>query len=375
MSSHAQTFRWRPPPCERSCWLSYCSRRVAPVVELIRVSRLLGFGQMLKLRRAYRVGWDEMFRGAFATRTMQTFFNVGLIEAMENGATDIEAFAESRQLDAHILRSLCDAFYSLGLFTRQGSVYGLDDKGRLLVNVLRGWFDVGYGYDEIFHSLESLLRKERSYGTDVYRRSDFVAKGSGEMENWLCFPLVNDIITRNGYKRIMDLGCGDGTFLRKLCGMNPDVSCFGVDLSPDAVADGQRRAREAGLADRIHLFAGDIADIARWPEFGQPIDAATVFFVLHELLYRGEACVIAFLESFRRVLPGVPLIAFEAIRPSAEDMRRRPGIGIYYYLYHDLSHQKPVDRETWKRLFAQAGFTSIEERYLKFARTAIYTVR
>jgi len=47
---------------------------------------------------------------------------------------------------------------------------------------------------------------------------------------------------------------------------------------------------------------------------------------------------------------------------------------IQYFLFHDLSEQTPVSREGWKTLFSQAGFNSIGERYLGFARTDIYTL-
>jgi cyclopropane fatty-acyl-phospholipid synthase-like methyltransferase len=200
-----------------------------------------------------------------------------------------------------------------------------------------------------------------------------VARGSGEMENLLFFPMVNDIIMANSYQRVLDLGCGDGTFLRMLCGLNPEVQCFGIDLAPTAVEEGNRVLREAGLQDRVHLQALDISKI---DQAGLPaIDAATVFFVLHELLYFGEDVLLNFLKDFRRLFPGTPLIAFEAVRPPAEDLRRHPGISVYYFLYHDLTQQKPVDADTWKYLFRKAGFESIEERQLDFAKAAIYILK
>jgi SAM-dependent methyltransferase len=194
-----------------------------------------------------------------------------------------------------------------------------------------------------------------------------------EMENLLFFPMVNDIIMANSYQRVLDLGCGDGTFLRMLCGLNPEVQCFGIDLAPTAVEEGNRVLREAGLQDRVHLQALDISKI---DQAGLPaIDAATVFFVLHELLYFGEDVLLNFLKDFRRLFPGTPLIAFEAVRPPAEDLRRHPGISVYYFLYHDLTQQKPVDADTWKYLFRKAGFESIEERQLDFAKAAIYILK
>jgi len=53
----------------------------------------------------------------------------------------------------------------------------------------------------------------------------------------------------------------------------------------------------------------------------------------------------------------------------------RPGPAIEYFLFHDLSNQKPVGRDVWKQLFAEAGFKNVAEDYLSFARTAIFTIR
>ncbi|MFQ5741636.1 MAG: class I SAM-dependent methyltransferase [Acidobacteriota bacterium] len=346
------------------------------MIELSKAIRLVGLSHMRKLKRGYEVGWEEMFRGYFSTMTMQTLLNVGFIdELLHEGRVNVKTFAAARNLDPRILKALCESFYSLSLFQKEDSTYSLDSKGELLVEVLRGWFDVSYGYNEIFQFLEPLLRKEKVYGRDLGRRSDFVAKGSGEMENFLFFPLAIDIIAHEGYEKVLDLGCGDGTFLRELCLVNPDVTAVGIDLAPEAIEDGKRRAREAGLQDRIHLFAKDVCKLETVPEPMEGVEAATIFFVLHEILHAGEEKVIEFLRSFRSLFPGVPLIVFEALRPTAEEMRKRPGIAIYYFLYHDLSNQKPATPKKWRQLFRDAGFQSVQERFLGFARAGIYIIR
>ena len=344
------------------------------MLELAKTVHRFGLPYMLRLQKTYRTGWDEMIRGYLETTTMQALLNVGLIDEMQrNASVDIDAFAARENLEPAVLLPLCEAFYCLGMFERNGGGYRLSEKGRDIAEVMRGWLEVCYGYGEVFHSLEPLLRKEQVYGKDFYRRSDFVARGSGEMENLLFFPMVNDIIMANGYKTVLDLGCGDGTFLRMLCGLNSEVQCLGIDLAPTAVEEGNRVLREAGLQERVSLRALDISKIdgAALP----PIDVATVFFVLHELLYFGEDVLLNFLRDFRRLFPGAPLIAFEAVRPPAEELRKHPGISVYYFLYHDLTQQKPVDADTWKQLFRKAGFESIEERLLDFAKAAIYILK
>jgi cyclopropane fatty-acyl-phospholipid synthase-like methyltransferase/predicted transcriptional regulator len=343
---------------------------------LAKTVRRFGVPYMLRLQKTYRTGWDEMIRGYLETTVMHALLNVGLIDEMQKQSSiNIEQFAADANLDSEVLKPLCEAFYCVGVFDRNDSGYSLSEKGRRVVEVMRGWLEVCYGYREVFYSLEPLLRKEKVYGHDLYRRSDFVARGSGEMEALLFFPMVNDIITAKGYKRVLDLGCGDGTFLRHLCELNRNIQCFGIDLAPAAIEEGNRRLRETGLEDRISLFALDISKIGQVSEELKDIDAATVFFVLHELLYFGEEVLLNFLKNFRRLFPRVPLIAFEAVRPPAEELRRHPGISVYYFLYHDLTQQKPVDAEAWRRLFRAAGFEAIEERDLGFARAAIYLLQ
>jgi SAM-dependent methyltransferase len=313
--------------------------------------------------------------GFYTTRTMQALFNIGFFdEIQKNGSVRLESFAAQRNLDVNILVSLCDSLYALRILGKTDGEYRLDDKGEILVEVARGWFNGTYGYEGVFHDLEALLKKEKEYGKDVTRRSEHVARGSGEIENWLYFPLAMEIIRQKGYRKVLDLGCGDGTFLRALCSSNPEIVACGVDIAPEAIEAGQDWNKQAGLDDRIHLFVEDVTKLDRIPDALQGVDAATTIFVLHELLYDGADSAVQLLRSFREEFPGVPLIVFEVVRATPEAMRRRPGMAIHYILQHDLTHQKPLNETEWRDLFKAAGYASVEERYLRFARSAIYTL-
>jgi cyclopropane fatty-acyl-phospholipid synthase-like methyltransferase len=344
--------------------------------ELLKSVRRFGLGNMRRLQTNYQKAWDSMFRGYVATTGMHALLNVGLIDEMgKKGEVDIAAFARGRNLDIHVLRPVCEAFHAMGMFKRNGDKYRLEPEYADVFEVTRGWLEVSWGYAEIFHSLEGLLRKEKVYAKDFYRRSDFVARGSGEMEKWFYFPLANDMILASGRRNVLDLGCGDATFLRRLCAMNRDVNCYGIDLAPAAVEEGKQKVKAAGLENRIHLYAEDISRIRQVSGPLGKVDVATVFFVLHELLYFGEDVLLGFLKDYRRLFPKVPLLAFEAIRPTSQQMRRHKGISIYYFLYHDLSQQRPVDNQRWEELFRAAGFESIQSREFAFARGAVYTLQ
>jgi cyclopropane fatty-acyl-phospholipid synthase-like methyltransferase len=55
--------------------------------------------------------------------------------------------------------------------------------------------------------------------------------------------------------KVLDLGCGDGTTAIPAAQLGADV--LGVDIAANLVKAGNRRAREAGLADRCRFQEGD----------------------------------------------------------------------------------------------------------------------
>ena len=338
--------------------------------------RVVGWRRMWRLWRGYRLGWMQTIAPFYTTRTLQTLFNVGFFDELQrHGTVDVARFAETGGLDEQILQSLVDSLYALRILDKRGTGYVLDGKGRLLVDVARGWIEGVYGYEGIFHSLEPLLRKELVYGRDISRRDEFVAKGRGHIENWVFFPLAIHLLTRRNCRRVLDLGCGDGTFLRHLCTVNPSIRGVGIEISSEAIADGEELARQAGLQERIRLAVMDISALERRPPDLEDVDAVTVFFLLHEILYQGKDTLLQLLRRYRILFPGVPMTVFEVDRATTEEMRRRPGMSIQYNLQHDLTHQKLVSRSTWHALFREAGFTAIEEHNLTFARTLIFTVQ
>lgn len=70
---------------------------------------------------------------------------------------------------------------------------------------------------------------------------------------------VRDLLQRGlrGRTRVVDLGCGDGTWLLRALQLHPDLKAFGVDLSGAGFDRVRTQAVEAGVADRLELHHGD----------------------------------------------------------------------------------------------------------------------
>ena len=339
--------------------------------------RLLGLNKMRRMRTAGSAGWEALISPHFLTRVVQTLYQVGFLDALRDHApVDALEFARQNDLDGPLLVGLCDALYARRFLAKEGTRYSLDDAGQFLVetDMVRGWFDLAYGYEKVLNQMEPLLRRQSVYGREVVRDGRHVAVGSGLASVEFYFPIVAEFLRRGGYKKVLDIGCGDGTFLRYLCEQIPGLKGVGVDLSPDAVAAGNEDLTRRGLGDTIKLHVGDALEIGLLKRQLEGVDAATMFFVLHELCdLKENPRAVRFLSEFRRTLPGAPLHLIETIRPTPKELRRRPGMAIEYFLFHDLSLQKPIGRDEWKKAFKDAGYESLKEDYIGFARTAIFT--
>jgi hypothetical protein len=343
--------------------------------NLLWTARVLGAGQLRKLRHARQAGLVNLARGHSAVRVISTLFNVGFFGHVQRaGSVDPDAYAAANGLDPHILRALCDYLYALRFLKKQGTGYALDTRGALVVDTLQGLFESSLAYEDVFHHLEPLLRQEMRYGVEVTRNSEFTARGSGSGARLFSFPLVADLIQRGGFKRPLDLACGDAPFLVDLCRRNPDVTAYGVDIAPEAIAYGEKQVAAAHLQDRIHLFAEDIFQIHRIAGQLHGVDVVTSFYGFQEFLGLGKDKLLGLLDDFRRLFPGVTFIVCEIPKYSPDELRKFSGGIVEYQLVHALTHQRLATREEWMALWREARFQRIDERYLDFARTAIYTL-
>jgi SAM-dependent methyltransferase len=96
---------------------------------------------------------------------------------------------------------------------------------------------------------------------------------------------------------VVDLGGGTGGFAVPIAGLGHRVTV--VDPSPDALAALQRRASEAGVAERVHAVQGDAADLA-----GIIPPAGADLVLCHGVLEFVDDPRAAALAAFGRLRPG-----------------------------------------------------------------------
>jgi SAM-dependent methyltransferase len=110
-------------------------------------------------------------------------------------------------------------------------------------------------------------------------------------------PYIYQILGRYQWKdkRVLEVGCGQGSTLNFLPGLGARV--YGTDMSASSLARARDGSEELGYADRVELSIGDAEDLPFNDEF---FDAVICLGVLHHTSDTGKGVR----EIFRVLKPG-----------------------------------------------------------------------
>jgi SAM-dependent methyltransferase len=94
-------------------------------------------------------------------------------------------------------------------------------------------------------------------------------------------PFVNDaldaVVPASGSFKLLDVGCGEGRYLRHACLRNPALAGVGVELQEDVAQMCRDNLDQWGLAPRVRVEVGDIRGMAPRADY----DLVT----MHSLIY------------------------------------------------------------------------------------------
>ena len=330
--------------------------------QVLEVIRLLGLTKSIRTKR----GMDKALRhvrGYAVCSCLWSLLETGVLDRLleaEDAAFD--ALADEAGLDRHVLESILMYLDGVGLVRfDDGRVRALPKLRRLMAEP-RGFFELTYAYEPIFHRLTDLLRGRARYPDDVGRLGKYVGRGSGQLCRALPYPILTDMLRRHGARKVLDLGCGDLAFLFYACEALPEVRCVGVDIDPPTVAYAREVLAESPLAERIEVVQADMFDLGAVAEAHPDIDAVTAVDTYHEYLAEGEAKVAGLLRQLRTQFPAALLYVGEFCKQPHEKLRRRPTAFLEHHLYHDLTNQTISDAAGWRRMATQAGLAILEEK-------------
>jgi len=248
----------------------------------------------------------------FDSVTLFALFETGVFRILSFGPKTFREIHGRIRGNEETLRATLDAGVSLKLLTLQDGRYGaseavLDCLGREDANAYLGeWvaflhalvpplamlgdaIRTGSMPGALFEDMsgDNIPAKRMTAAMDAYARSRGIE--------------IADRLDFSKTRRLLDLGCGPGTYSLAIVERNPNVSATLLDL-PGPIAEARRLAAARKMEDRLEFIAAD----AKHYNTDQPFDTILVSNTLHMI---GPAGSIELLKHcFQLLLPGGRLI-------------------------------------------------------------------
>jgi SAM-dependent methyltransferase len=275
---------------------------------------------------------QEQAQGAAALSIAFVGVAKGLFDALAAEALSPADLAKKAAIDPGYAAAWCDAAFAFGYLDEDGPRLSLTPHGRAFSRaepdslfgapvgaVLgahmaeRAAFHSATGArpgEQVLAERESILplfgpMLERNFGPIF--ANEILAK----------VPVFAELDERHG--TAVDLGCGNGWYLRALARRFPHLRGVGLDGFEENIAQARRIAAAEGLSDRLDFHAGDLRHFT----VDEPVDLIAMNRALHHVWEGGQREVFEILRDHLR--PGGAAVIWEPAWPATRaDLRSPP---------------------------------------------------
>jgi SAM-dependent methyltransferase len=187
--------------------------------------------------------------------------------------------------------------------------------------------------------------------------------GSGALHRRKFFEPALRLVDPSGIEAIIDLGCGDGTFLELAAAAFSDSGqIVALDLSPEAVTAAARRLSERGFTGGISEIVANAGDIAGWSSHlpaARGRELVSAWFVLHEFCAGGAMDAVRFFAALREARPCAEVLVGEITSFTEHELapHHAHSIAPEFLLFHALSGQSPLSWADWRHVAAEIPYT------------------
>ena len=248
--------------------------------------------KMLAARRAREASgslpddWNDRIRGFQESRILLTSLELDLFTAVGHGA-GADAVAAKMKTDARATEMLLNALAAMGLLTKREGVFrntavaeryfsaaSPDNARPALLHMAHLW----PRWSTLTHRVRAGAAaepQEAETGVEEWTEAFIAAMHRNAKERT---PQVVGAVGAPGIRRMLDVGGGSGAYSIAFAQANPQLQADILDLA--AVAPiAQRHIREAGVAGRVSVRAGDL----RADPLGRDYDLVFVSAICHML--------------------------------------------------------------------------------------------
>lgn len=144
-------------------------------------------------------------------------------------------------------------------------------------------------------------RLERPHGLTGRLVGRFMSRSNGALNRWVVQQI--GLLGLQNVGRVIEIGSGPGVCLHELLRAFPDAHVWGVDPSPEMVAQARRRNAAEVRSGRLILLPGDMTSLAELPPADLILACHVLYFwhepvrdlsLIHEALRPGGRFALAY---------------------------------------------------------------------------------
>ena len=247
------------------------------------------------------------------------------------GGADPGGLAAAAGMDPGYVTRWCDAAYAFGYLDADGKIFrNTEMAAAMLPDAPGSLMPIAIQAVLNTHMAEraaAFMRSGARPGEQVMAERQTLLPWFGPMlegnfarffEDKICpaVPIFAEVDARGGL--VVDLGCGNGWYLRALARRFPTLHGLGLDGFEENIGQATRLAAREGLGERLRFASGDAHDFA----LAEPADAIAMSRALHHVWEEGGATFVRHMRDNLR--PGGAAVIWEPDWPADRSLLRAP---------------------------------------------------
>lgn len=302
-------------------------------------------------------------KNMFLAQVLNFCFQHNLIEYfVRNKTVTAAGLVEMKSWDEFRSEALLQYLANENFFERVDDTFVATSRCRDILPMWPWYRLLVGGYGETLQDLTPVLSDRSSY---ALRNGAEVGVGSCGISQHDALLMIIEMLSPilDEIDLIVDIGCGDGSFLLDLCERVPSLNGLGIEPEPESVKLANDEAAKRKLEDRVKVVCGSAGNIPISEDDDRRICYLTAF-VLQEILeQRGRDALLRLIESRIRGRCNRYWAVVEVRNEfdNSEIMKDELAAGYYnpYFFIHCLTQQRLEKTEFWEKLFFDAGASVI----------------
>jgi SAM-dependent methyltransferase len=247
----------------------------------------------------------------------------------------------------------------LNLLEQKENSYKFTKLG-LTVSKRIGTFYILNSYSKIPLNFVDNLKKNNNFKSWCERKDNIL--GSGLIHKKKFFIPGIDLSYIGKKNTVLDIGCGDGSFLNLVKKTNPKIKILGCDLSNKSVMQTKKNLK---VRDKDFIFRADGLDIGL---IKKKLDKKNIYlnknslismwFLLHEISNNSKNTLIKYLNNVRNNFPETPILIGEISSLNDNQVRAHNKISILpeFKLFHELTGQGLLTELDYFSIFNRSSY-------------------